>query len=52
MKKTRFLDGREIATLNEGIKSAGKHQIIFIGNKLSTGVYFIMMNTEKISRTI
>jgi hypothetical protein len=38
MKKIRFLDGREIATLDEGIKSAGKHQIIFNGSKLSSDV--------------
>jgi hypothetical protein len=44
--------GREIATLEDGIKPAGKYQRVFNGNKLSSGVYFVRLNTEKISQTI
>ena len=44
--------GREIATLVDGIRSAGQHETVFNGNNLSSGVYFIRLNAEKFSRTI
>jgi pectate lyase len=44
--------GREIATLAEGMKSAGQHQEVLHGGALSSGIYFARLTTEKVSQTI
>jgi len=40
--------GNEIAVLVEGMKQAGKHEITFNGVNLSSGVYFVVLQTEGI----
>jgi mannan endo-1,4-beta-mannosidase len=32
--------GREIAVLDEGVRSAGRHEVRFDGSRLSSGIYF------------
>ncbi|MGA3287300.1 MAG: T9SS type A sorting domain-containing protein [Bacteroidota bacterium] len=44
--------GREIATLVEGIKSAGSHTAEFNGSNLSSGVYFARLRSNSFSQTV
>jgi hypothetical protein len=44
--------GREIATLVEGIKSAGSHTAELNGSNLSSGVYFARLRSNSFSQTI
>lgn len=44
--------GREIATLVDGLKSAGLHQEVFQAREFPSGVYFAQLSTEKKSQTI
>jgi pectate lyase len=44
--------GREIATLVEGVKSAGSHTVEFNGSNLSSGVYFARLRSNSFSQTI
>ena len=41
--------GREVAELVNETKHAGKHEVIFDGSKLSSGVYFYSIKTNKFS---
>jgi len=38
--------GKEISVLEEGVKQAGKHEVIFNGVNFSSGVYFVVLKTE------
>jgi hypothetical protein len=44
--------GREIATLVDGIQSAGIYQVVLHGDHFSSGVYFVKLKTGTISHTI
>jgi pectate lyase len=44
--------GREVATLVEGVKSAGSHTAEFNGSNLSSGVYFARLHSKSFSQTI
>lgn len=44
--------GREVATLVEGIESAGLHTVTFDGGNLSSGVYFARLRVASVSKTI
>ncbi len=48
------VDGRLVATLANEMKSAGKHQVAFNAQNLSSGVYLYRMQTQKnvITRTM
>lgn len=39
--------GREISTLHSGIIQAGYHSIIFNGVELSSGIYFVKLESEQ-----
>lgn len=43
--------GRETALLFSGVKSSGRHELLFDASKLSSGVYFYTMKTDKILLT-
>ena len=43
--------GREVATLVEGMYSAGEHSVIFNGNGLSSGTYFYRLITQHLTQT-
>ena len=38
--------GREISIIDEGVKQLGKHEVIFNGANLSSGVYFAVIEAE------
>jgi hypothetical protein len=44
--KVYDLLGREIATLADGIKGAGKYSVTFDASKLSSGIYFYNLKTD------
>jgi pectin methylesterase-like acyl-CoA thioesterase len=46
------LFGREVATLVDGARAAGRHQEIFDGRGLASGVYFARLKTDAMSSTI
>lgn len=48
------VDGRQVATLVNDLKSAGRHQVVFDAQNLSSGVYLYRMQTQKnvITRTM
>jgi hypothetical protein len=46
------ITGREMMTLISKNMSAGAHEIKFDASKLSSGIYFYRMKTEKYSRTM
>jgi endoglucanase len=37
--------GHQVASLMEGVKSAGRHSVIFDGAHLASGIYFVQCNT-------
>ena len=39
--------GREVATLADGVESAGQHSIVFNAGRLSSGVYFYSLTTSE-----
>lgn len=43
--------GREVAKLVDGFQVAGRHQVSFNGNNLSSGVYFAVFNAENFHKT-
>ncbi|MBU0508814.1 T9SS type A sorting domain-containing protein [bacterium] len=43
--------GREVAVLEEGFVEAGTHQVIFGGNGLASGIYFVQLNVGTSSQT-
>ena len=43
--------GREVNTLVNDNLSAGKHEAVFDGLNLSSGIYFYKLETEKFSQT-
>jgi hypothetical protein len=45
------ITGREIATLVEGFESAGSHQVVLDANDLSSGVYFVQLESGEFSQT-
>ena len=45
------LSGREIVTLFNGRKQSGYHEIVFEGNKLSSGVYYYRIKSKDYSQT-
>lgn len=40
------LTGRKIATITEGVKSAGQHEEIFDGSHLTNGVYIVVLSSK------
>jgi parallel beta-helix repeat protein len=38
--------GNEISVLENGLKQAGKHEVLFNGGNLSSGVYFVVLKTD------
>ena len=44
--------GREVAVLADGVRTAGKHQVLFNGTELSSGVYFAQLKSGTFSKTI
>jgi hypothetical protein len=44
--------GREVATLVNSVKEAGTQHVVFNGNRLASGVYFVRITTEVMSSTI
>lgn len=38
--------GKEVSKLIDGVQNEGKHEIIFNGDNLSSGVYFYVLTTE------
>lgn len=45
-------DGRMIKTLLEGKQPAGKHSVSFLGLNISSGLYFLSLETEALKKTI
>ena len=43
--------GREVVKLMEGMKSAGAHQVVFDGKDLTSGVYFVRLETGEFRQT-
>lgn len=43
--------GREIATLVDGVQTAGNHSILFDGASLPSGIYFYRLQTESFTTT-
>jgi pectinesterase len=50
--KVYDLYGREVATLVDGARAAGRHQETFDGRGLASGVYFVRLKTDAMSSTI
>jgi Secretion system C-terminal sorting domain len=44
--------GKEVATLVNGKKQAGKYSVVFNGANLATGTYIVRMHSEDFSKTI
>lgn len=44
--------GQLINTINKGVFSAGSHQFLFDGSKLSSGIYLLQMKSQNFNKTI
>lgn len=45
------ITGREVARLVDGWQDGGRHEVIFDGSDLTSGIYFYIINAEEISCT-
>jgi hypothetical protein len=49
--KVYDLLGREVATLVNAVQKAGEYKVVFNGNKLASGIYFVRMNSDNYMKT-
>ncbi len=53
VKLTVFdVTGREVVTLADEDMAAGEHHVIFDGAQLSSGIYFVCLRAQQITRTV